>query len=65
MTFTANGKQLVDFCRLPFAVLSFCASASRTLERSRSPFSWSGLLSETLQTPPVRLREAPRYNFFA
>ena len=30
MTFTANGKRLADVCRLPFAVLSSCAKASRT-----------------------------------
>ena len=63
MTFTANVRLLVDVCRLPFAVLSSCASASRTPESSRSHFSWTGLFSESLQCPPVPFREAPRYNF--
>ena len=63
MTFTENGKQLVDVCRFEFLRFSFAYTYTRTL--TLAFHSWTGLFSETLQCPPVRFREAPRYNFFA
>ena len=61
MTFMANGKQLVDVCRFEFLHFSFAYTRTLTL----AFYSWTGLFSETLQPPPVRFCEVPRYNFFA
>ena len=69
---TFYGKRQTADRRLPFAVLSSCASASRKPESSPSLFSWTGLFSvlnkleiNSLQCPPVRFREVPLHNFFA